>query len=122
RGEWSAASPDVELLSDLRGVGVFDFFEDLERGFGVFDGLFAVEFIQAQAHVVQSTALAAAIADSAGNFQLLLVVIDGEANLALSPAGSAQRAQGGGFAPAVAALAKNSERLLAVFDGPAALA
>jgi hypothetical protein len=43
---WSAVSPGVELLSDCRGVGVFDFFHNLERSLGVLDGLVTVtEFV-----------------------------------------------------------------------------
>jgi hypothetical protein len=38
----SAVSPDIELLSDLGSIGIFDFLTDLQRGLGVFDGALAV--------------------------------------------------------------------------------
>ena len=48
------------MLADLRGVGIFDLFEDGECLFGVLDGLSALaELVQRQTHVPQINAFAA---------------------------------------------------------------
>jgi hypothetical protein len=55
-GDEPTGSPDalpfLKLLSHRRGVWAFDLFQDLERGFGILDGLGALaELVEGQAHV-----------------------------------------------------------------------
>ena len=95
------------------GVWVFDRLVNLKCRLGAGDGPGAVaEFVEGQTRVKECVAFAPAVADLAGDGQLLLVELDGAARLAQVRVGQAEAAQRAAFAPAVADLAGDGQVLL----------
>ena len=75
------------------------------------------QFFEGKSLVTQGVALAAPVADLAGDDQALLVELDGRARLAEVGVGDAEVAQGVALAAPVADLAGDDQPLLVELDG-----